>query len=52
MNAHAKGEIELPNMDAVLKAMAANKHIWKMNIDDRDLNDFINMIDQDLLWVK
>jgi hypothetical protein len=27
MNAHAKGEIELPNMDAVLKAMAANKHI-------------------------
>jgi hypothetical protein len=27
MNAHAKGEIELPNMDAVLKAMAENKPI-------------------------
>jgi hypothetical protein len=27
MNAHAKGEIELPNMDDVLKAMAENKPI-------------------------
>jgi hypothetical protein len=27
MNAHAKGEIELLNMDDVLKAMTANKPI-------------------------
>jgi hypothetical protein len=27
MNAHAKGEIELPNMDDILKEMIENKHI-------------------------